>query len=232
MKTRKVSIFGDSIFKGVQLDKGRGSYVVKDDLGFDEIAERAGYSVQNFSKFGCTITKAWDYLQKMFPKIDADLVLMDFGGNDCDFDWRAISESPLNIHRPNTDYYEFIDTYNKVVDYTVSRRRMPVIATLVPIQSEMYIDYVCRTKDLERRNISKWLGGDTGRIEHYQSVYSDAVKAVATRRDIPVIDIRAAFEAKGDTASLMCEDGIHPNSRGQAVIHDCFEAFMDDYIVL
>lgn len=229
---KRVSVFGDSILKGVQYNQKSGRYVVEDNIGFDGIAERAGYSVQNFSKFGCTVTKAWNYLQRMFPKIDADLVFMDFGGNDCDFDWKAISDSPLNIHKPNTEYYDFIGTYNNMVDYILAKRRMPVLATLVPIQADEYIEYVVSENNLDRRNINKWLGGDVKRIENYQRVYSDAVKGIASRRDIPYIDIRAAFEANVDTTALMCRDGIHPNDRGQAVIHDCFEAFLEDFIVL
>ena len=67
---KRVSVFGDSILKGVQYNQKSGRYVVEDNIGFDGIAERAGYSVQNFSKLGCTVTKAWNYLQRMFPKIE------------------------------------------------------------------------------------------------------------------------------------------------------------------
>ncbi len=229
---KKVSVFGDSIFKGVQYDRNSGRYVVGNGRGLDGIAERAGYSVQNFSKFGCTVTKAWNYLQRMFPKIDADLVFMDFGGNDCDFDWKAISESPLNIHRPNTEYYEFVGTYNKMVDYILSKRRMPVLATLAPVQADQYVEYVVSRNNLDRRSINKWLGGDVERLEHLQQVYSDAIKGIASRMDIPFMDIRAAFLESGDAASLMCSDGIHPNDRGRAVIDGCFASFLDDFIVL
>ncbi len=229
---KKVSVFGDSVLKGVQYNQNCGRHVVEGNLGFDDIAGRAGYSVQNFSKLGCTVTKAWNYLQKKFPKIDADLVFMDFGGNDCDFDWKAISESPLNIHKPNTDYYDFVGTYNDMVDYIISRRRMPVLATLVPVQADEYIEYVVSENNLDRRSINKWLGGDLKRLENHQRIYSDAVKGIASRRDIPYIDIRAAFEASGDVSALMCGDGIHPNDRGQAVIKGCFEEFLEDFIVL
>ena len=60
----KVSVFGDSILKGVQVEGSGGRYVVNDFLGFSAIASRAGLSVENFSKFGCTITKAWLILPK------------------------------------------------------------------------------------------------------------------------------------------------------------------------
>ncbi len=230
MGTRKVSVFGDSILKGAQPRQG-GRYMVN-NIGLDAVAEEAGFSVQNFSKFGGTITKAWNYLQRFFPRIDADLVFMDFGGNDCDFDWEAIAESPLNIHRPNTEYFEFVDTYNNVVDYILRKRRVPVLSTLVPVQADQYIEYMCAEKGLDRRNINRWLGGDVERLENHQRLYSDAVKGVASRMEIPYVDIRAAFESTGDVSALMCSDGIHPNSRGQAVIRASFKSFLEDFIIL
>lgn len=231
MAKGKISILGDSILKGVQLDDTSSRYVVRDELGFDDIARRSGLTVQNFSKFGCTITKAWAYVQKMFSKIDADLVFMDFGGNDCDFNWSEIAASPLELHRPNTDFYEFAGTYNSMVDYMKANGALPVLSTLVPIQGSMYLDHVCRTRNLDRKAIMRWLGSES-RIENFQLLYSDAIKGVCSSREIPLIDVREAFLSHGNVKSLMCSDGIHPNEKGQRVIHDCFEAFMGDFVAL
>lgn len=230
VNTGKLSIFGDSILKGVQLDEQSGKYKVDNGIGFEGLADRAGLTVENFSKFGCTLTKAWSYVQKMFGRIDADIILMDFGGNDCDFDWKAISESPMDIHKPNTEFFEFVDTYNRMVDFILSKGSLPVLLTLVPIQGASYINYQCKSQGIDKNNILKWLGGDESRICNYQRIYSDAIKGVASTRDVPMLDIWSAFEAKGDVSSLICKDGIHPNSRGQKVIHDCFSAFLDDYL--
>ena len=231
MAKGKVSIFGDSILKGILLDDNTGRYIVKDELGFDTIANSAGLTMENFSKFGCTITKAWSYVQKMFARLNADIVFMDFGGNDCDFNWRAISESPLDVHRPNTDLHDFTRTYNTIVDFIKARRSLPVLSTLVPVQGQMYLDHLCKTQNLDKKLIMKWLG-DEKRIENYQQVYSDAIKGVCAGREIPMIDVRNAFNAHGNVKSLMCSDGIHPNEKGQRVIHDCFKSFINDYIAL
>ena len=226
----KVSVFGDSILKGVQVENAGGRYVVNDSLGFSSIASQAGLSVENFSKFGCTITKAWAYIQKMFSRIDADIVFMDFGGNDCDFDWDAVSKSPLNIHKPRTDYYDFVSTYNTVVDYIKEKRRLPVVATLVPVQPEMYLNHICRTRGVDRRSILRWMQNDVSRLENLQKTYSDAVKGISCNREVPLLDIRSAFEEYSRPESLLCSDGIHPNLRGQRVIRDCFQAFISDYL--
>lgn len=226
----KVGIFGDSILKGVQVEGSGGRYVVNDFLGFSAIASRAGLSVENFSKFGCTITKAWSYIQKMFKRIDADMVFMDFGGNDCDFNWEEVSRSPLEVHKPRTDYYDFVSTYNNVVDYIKEKRSLPVLSTLVPVQPDMYIDHICRTRGADRKAIMRWMDNDAGRLENYQKSYSDAVKAISGNREVPLIDVRSAFEDHPRPETLMCADGIHPNNKGQRVIRDCFEAFISDYL--
>lgn len=226
----KINIFGDSIFKGVQLDSGM-RYAVNDGIGFNEIAAKAGMTVRNLSKFGCTITKAWNYVQKMFSAVDADIVFMNFGGNDSDFNWAAISENPLDFYGPNTEFYDFTSTYNDMVDFFLKQRRLPVVSTLVPVQTGMYVDHLCGTMNLDRENIRKWIDREGARFENSQAVYSDAVKGVAAGMNIPLIDVRAAFNDCGNVSALMCPDGIHPNSKGQKVIHECFDAFMSDCLV-
>ncbi len=229
---RSASVFGDSILKGVQFEGARGRYVVNDNLGLSSIAASRGLYIKNFSKFGCTITKAYAYVLKMFHRIDADMVLMNFGGNDCDYNWAEIAKSPLDIHSPNTDLELFVETYNKMVDHVVSRRSVPVLATLVPVEASTYVDHVCRTQGLDRQSIDLWARSNSKALENNQSVYSEAVRDIARSRGVPLVDLRGAMCSQGDVSALLCEDGIHPNDAGQKVIKDCFEAFMGDYLSL
>ena len=226
----KVSVFGDSILRGVQVDPLRRRYCVNDSMGLSAIASRYGISVQNFSKLGCTITKAWFYVQKMFSKIDADMVLMNFGGNDCDFNWTSIAESPMDVHAPNTEIGEFSSTYGQIVDHVKARRRMPVLSTLVPVQKDKYVEYICRRDNLDRNNVNLWMENNNIDLDGLHGTYSDAVAAVARSREIPLLDLRSAFISQGDVGALLCDDGIHPNARGQKLISDCFENFMGDYL--
>ncbi len=225
-----VSVFGDSILKGVQPDTGRKRFYVNDNLGLGAIALRYGISMQNFSKLGCTITKAWHYVQKMFGRIDADMVLMNFGGNDCDFNWAQISADPLTMHRPNTDLDAFVGTYCRIVDHVKAQRRLPVVSTLVPVQKDKYIDYICARDGLDRSNVLLWMDRNGIDLDALQGSYSDAVHGISESREIPLLDLREAFLSQRKTEDLMCADGIHPNSRGQKVIRDCFEKFLGDYL--
>ena len=216
------SIFGDSIFKGS----------VNDRLGLEEVAGRAGLTLKNFSKFGCTITKAFNYVQRMFTRIDSDIVLMNFGGNDCNFDWKAISENPSDVHLPNTGLDEFVETYNRMIDFVLEKRSLPVVANLLPVHEKTYIDYVCENMGLDRKNVMTWVESRAISLADHQKSYSDAISEVASSRGIPLIDLRAAFNSRRRPASLLGPDGIHPNDEGRKVMKGCFETFASEYLAV
>lgn len=226
------SIFGDSVLKGARYDSLSAKYVVNDRFGLGRVADKAGLSVKNFSKFGCTVTKALGYVQKMFTKIDSDMVLMNFGGNDCNFDWDAIAQNPLGIHRPNTELDQFVDSYNRMIDFVLEKRSLPVLATLLPVQDKKYIDYVCKVRNLDRKKVMAWVRSRDKSLSEHQKAYSDAVAQIAASRGIPLIDLRSAFTDRLNSSSLIGPDGIHPNERGQKVISGCFEAFVGDYLAV
>ncbi len=226
------NVFGDSILKGVRSDSSSRRFLVNDNLGLGSVAGRAGLSLRNFSKFGCTITKAWNYVQKMFTRIDSDIVLMNFGLSDCNFNWDAISADPNADHLPNTSLDDFIKTYNNMIDYVLERRSLPVVSTLLPVQETRYIEHVCSVKGLDKKNVETWVESRPSSLSDHQKIYSDAVADMAHFRGIPLIDLRSAFESKGRASALIGPDGIHPNSRGRKVMTGCFEAFMDDYLAV
>ena len=56
------------------------------------------------------------------------------------------------------------------------------------------------------------------------------MKELAFRREVPVIDIRQAFEEQGKKGNLLREDGFTVSDAGRRVIRDCFERFVFDYL--
>ena len=60
---RRIAVFGDSIFKGLQLDANE-RYRVINEIDTDALAQRHALSIRNFAKIGSTVTKGLDILQK------------------------------------------------------------------------------------------------------------------------------------------------------------------------
>lgn len=107
MKT--VSIWGDSVLKGIILDNESLKYNIFKDNSIDQVSRKTGLNFKNNSKFGMTVLKAFDLLKKSILRNPAsDFTVVELGGNDCDFDWQAISENPLAEHNPGKRRFLFL----------------------------------------------------------------------------------------------------------------------------
>jgi lysophospholipase L1-like esterase len=219
---RKVAVFGDSILKGIQLDPTTKKYIVKNCIDLDKIGNKHFVSIDNLSLFGCTINKGNVMLQRRLEKTSFDIVVLEYGGNDCDFNWKEIAEKPYDNHIPKTPLTTFVETYLKMIGLLKEKCIEPIIATLPPLEPQNFFDWFC--KDLNKENILKWLGS-VNTIYRWQERYSRAIEYIGYKTDTPVVDIRGAFLKYFKIADLLCEDGTHPNSKGQSVITEAFLKF-------
>jgi lysophospholipase L1-like esterase len=220
---RVISVFGDSILKGVRLLSGTTRYGTTDDIGLESIAKQHDWTLQNCSHFGCTIRKGELLLNRQLEKGDApDAVLLEYGGNDADFRWAEIAERPYDEHQPNTPLPLFIETLRRMIETLRAHRVKPVLTTLPPILSERYLDWITHG-GLSKEHILTWLG-DANAIYRYQEKYSLAVERLARETGCPLVDLRSAFLEKRSLLPYLCEDGIHPSDAGQRLIHDALSA--------
>lgn len=214
-----VTVYGDSILKGVLFEGGR--YVV--EHGWQaRLAERFGLTLTNRSRFGSTIGKAMARIRKDCESEGAgEYALLEFGGNDCDYDWAAVAAEPEAEHRCKTPPERFLSCCREAVDLLRRSGRIPVLATLPPIHSKLYLDFLCRG-GLCRENIVRWLG-DVERIYRWQEGYSELAAKAAREENVPLIDLRRPFllDAR-NPAELLCADGIHPSRAGQELLYGVF----------
>lgn len=223
---KRIKVMGDSILKGIQVDGDTDRYVVANHIDSEGLGSEFGLKIENCSRFGCTVTKAWSLLSRSLERdISSDVVLMDFGGNDCDFVWPEVERDPDGVHLPKTPVERFISTYRLMVDALRSRGIMPVVTNLPPISSERYLDWLCRKQNLEKQRILQWLG-DVNAIYRFQENYSHMVTRFALEESIPLVDIRGEFLKEMHLGSYLCEDGIHPNTAGQTLMTDAFRSFL------
>ena len=98
-QTLQIGIFGDSISKGIVLDAETHRYSSLKK----EITEWISPStaLHNFSVMGSTIQKGLSIITRHTDQLASyQNVFLEFGGNDCDFDWSAVSERPQAHHEP------------------------------------------------------------------------------------------------------------------------------------
>ena len=212
-----VTVYGDSILKGVVLENGK--YVV--NRSWEQgLSERFGIKIRNRSRFGCTISKAMAAIRRdcETPCEEDEYAVLEFGGNDCDYDWAAIAAEPDRKYDCKTPPEQFLACYREAIALLRAGGRRPVVLTLPPIHSERYLRFICRG-GLSRRDIVHWLG-DVEAISRWQAMYSAMAEEIAREERTKLIDLRTDFPR--DAAALerfLCADGIHPSRAGQGLIY-------------
>ena len=213
----KVCFFGDSIGKGIVYDNERDRYVPCKSSFLKLVENEENCEIENFSRFGCTVTHAEQLVGKNSEKIEeSDFVVLEFGGNDSDYDWKKIAENPEAEHNPHTPLSLFVETYKKIINEIKKLGKIPILLNLPPIDAKKYFSWVSRNADSE--NTLKWLGGDEVYIYRWHEMYNAAVCDISLSTQTPLIDIRSAFLARRDYSDFLCEDGIHPNEKGHRLI--------------
>ena len=186
---KKLKIYGDSILKGVMYSEELKRYRLY-GYRFDELAAR-GVEVENNCKMGATVDKGFEIMRDTLSDCGKDtVVVMEFGGNDCDYNWKAVSENPDIPHFCNTPEDKFIETYRKAIKYALDRGADVRVCTLVPIESGKFMDWI--TRGLSYDTILGWLG-DVNMLARWQEYYSRLSERVAAEAGVPVLDLRTAF---------------------------------------
>ena len=214
---QKMRIFGDSILKGVVYDKAEDRYLSLPSQQFSSWEAAHHISIKNSAMFGCTVTKGMQLLRRAIARdISCDAVLLEFGGNDCDFPWDQVAANPKKEHQSFTPLPLFEETLRSMIGLLHSRNIPPMLMTLPPIDSSRYLAHICRN-NLDRHAILRWLGV-VDNIGRRQELYSLRVATIAAETGVPLIDVRSGFLSRRDCADLLCEDGIHPTVEGNALI--------------
>ena len=220
MKTTRIAALGDSITKGVVLND-QNRYSAAEQSFLDIISNELDLRIDNYGKFGCTVGYGNSVIERHTADIaDSDYTFIEYGGNDCDFDWMKIAQDPHGEHKARTPLEEFTEELSSLVAKISELGSVPVLISLPPILSDTYFSFFSRSmSDEQKNNIKEWLGGDIGIISRWHESYNRALFQVANQTRTQIIDITTPFDTfRGDLTSLYCADGIHPNARGHKLI--------------
>ena len=206
--------YGDSITKGVIYDDKKSRYATLKENFTSIVENKIKGPVYNAGKFGNTIIRGALKMYNDVIKKSPDMVLVEFGGNDCDYKWDEIAKNPEMEYKPNTDISTFRETLLSMVDTLKNNHIIPVLLTLPPLDPLKYFNWISKENITSEKNILHWLG-TKDRLFTWHNSYSKMISQVAKETGTVLIDVRSEFLKHSDYTQFLCKDGIHPNVEGQ-----------------
>lgn len=224
MKIRKVILFGDSILRGIILNEDN-RYVISKHIDWETIAGKLDVDIDNRSKMGATVSHGIGSLTKLLSQeSDIYAIVLEYGGNDCDFNWTDVASSKSKQYQPFTQTDLFEQTLSEMITMIKARNIKVILMTLPPISAAKYFPWITRN-GIDKDNILYFLG-DVDRIYRQQELYNEIVVKLAHEHNIDLVHARTKFLKADNFQDLLCEDGIHPNAEGEQLI---IESFIEYY---
>lgn len=222
MQKNKIMLCGDSISKGIIYDSIANKYRKCEKTFAGMLDKIFNTKILNISKFGNTVSRAEKRFYKSFNENKPDVVIFELGGNDCDFKWDEVSENPHGIHIPNTEIKQFTNSLELMTSKVKEEGKRPILMNLTPLDPDAYFNWISHNDKRRRENILDWLGS-VSKIYWWQERYNSAVQDIARKQGVELIDVRNEFLKRYDFRDCLCEDGIHPNDKGQKLIAGVLE---------
>lgn len=214
----KLQIYGDSIMKAVVVDENYKYRSLSKPL-LEDLRLQTGVETINRAHFGYTTTKGQAVLQRDLEKgLDSQVALLEFGGNDCDYNWAEVAADPDGEHLPQTSLQRFLDNLQSMAQSLLSVGVQPILMTLPPLHAQRYLDFIDRLGS-DKAAVLHWLG-DVQMIYRWQEMYSSAIVSLAAKLRVPLADVRSLFLSRRDYQSLIARDGIHLTEAGYHLVFE------------
>ena len=215
-----MAALGDSVTKGVILTE-TNKYSLTEHSYLDIVSRELDLQISNYGRFGSTVDTGDTMIRRHSDEIaGSEYTFIEYGGNDCDFDWMKIADSPMEDYAPKTRLEDFRKRFITLINKVRELGSKPIILSLPPILSAPYFAFFSRSMSQEQKeNVITWLGGSTDIISRWHESYNRTLFMIAKETQTPIIDITTPFDTfRGDISSLYCADGIHPNAKGHRMI--------------
>lgn len=218
----RAELWGDSIGKGVLFDEVRGRYAIAKNH-FIKLLKHAGIAdINSHARFGATVEEGLQDFEAT-RQVESDIVVIEFGGNDCDMPWENIAREPQADYQAKTPLALFEKKIEAFVLAVRERGLRPLLVTPPPLDAQRFFAWVSR--GLNARNILGFVS-EVPFIYRWHEQYSLAVRRAAQKTACRLFDLRDAFLSERDLRSALSIDGIHPNERGHVMIADAVANFI------
>lgn len=212
-----VCVFGDSVAKGVVYDEVKKKYRFLKDSFVNLFSKEEKIEVKNYAKFGCTVIKGEEILNKNLDKLkEYEYVILEFGGNDCNYNWEEVSKDPQGEHSPQVPVDTFKEKYREIIHIVKEQGCKPILLSLPPLSADRFFDWV--SQGLSKENIMKFLGNKEY-IYRWHEMYNSTIFDLAQEEKVEILDIRKVFLPYRNYEDFLCIDGMHPNEKGHKLIN-------------
>ncbi|MBY0095784.1 SGNH/GDSL hydrolase family protein [Mesobacillus maritimus] len=216
----KIICFGDSLTRGVSFVDGRlkilkNNYpkILQELFLNNNNNDENDILVMNKGAFNDNSDILIKRLERDVIETKPDYVIIEIGGNDCDFAWSEVASKPDAVHHATVPLDRYINNLKSIVINIKEAGMTPILSTLPPLDPVRYYDRI--TENFSSK-VSNWIC-KVGGIEHWHSRYNAAIKTIAHELDVMSIDVRSAISRAGDLEDLISLDGIHLTEKGYKV---------------
>ena len=216
----RISVYGDSILKGAVTGTDSGHlFDIIEDTSLDLAQRVLGFDLNNQSVFGSVASKTLRRLKKDIEKgVCGDLAILESGGNDCDYSWSDVCETPGQVHEPRTPLAEFEQLMQEMIDSCRAVKVTPVIMTMPPLVADWWFDHISEGHD--REIIMNEVNGNPHKLYLSHERYNLHLVDLALKNKVQVVDMRRLMLDQPDYRKFMCRDGIHPNPDGYKLMSE------------
>lgn len=228
---KTIAVFGDSILKGAVTGFSDHLFDVLEENSLSIAQKKLGFELHNDSVFGSVISKSQRRLNKFFEKGGkADIVIIESGGNDSDYDWSLVSADPENPElKPRTPLSDYLRILDEMVQTAKANGARPVVMTTPSLVADRWFNHICRGQNEE--NIRKFLGEcPSDRLGKLHEMYNLNLMEYCVKNNVFMVDMRKAILEAPDYRTLMCLDGIHPNQEGYSYMATVWEKILPEIL--
>ena len=227
MNKTSIVVFGDSILKGViTTPESKNLFDVTENDSLTLAQKELDFELDNRSIYGNITSKGLVKLQKYLEKCSkgelqaADFCIIEFGSNDCDYDWNIFPQDQaapdFSSIQPKVPFDLYLENLTQMVNLCRAHKITPLIMNLIPYICDRWFKTIAKAHNEEA--MLAFLKGSADTLGQNQARYQKALMDFAAKNKVQTIDAWTLFSSAPDAASLMCEDGIHPNETGYELL--------------
>jgi len=221
--------FGDSILEGIIHDVQTNKYTILKDSFVNLSKQELNIVWKNFARHGSTVIEGEKaFLSHLTYVKKCDYVVFSFGANECNHNWDDVSQNPHKKHGPHLSLEEFHERYVHLIQMVQKQGKVPILLSMPPVDAGRFLENISQGRN--QKNILKIMNGDIERIHTWHNMYNLEIFKIALETNVPVADITTYFLKQTNYREFLCDDGIHPNSKGHALIAEALRDFYKMFI--